>query len=294
MKCMECGSTDSSFDDRLGYHICVDCGLVLNVEIFEESHTPIARVADSKYNLGSTISNGNSKQARKHRFELNHLKSEGKTKYWSEGDIAAHNMCMMYLSYYRDRSNISLRDRVEHYYQELQKNRVLVGFPTDVRAAGLAYFILKDEGIFVSLKHLAKLSLISKSKIMRVAKKIAKFYRKSHIFSQRNIHEIVSACLDIADGHKTDRTAIFLFVEYVNDYYETINMRMGNGEIGAAIYIANKITGFGLTQEQIRNAVNTSDSTLRRHIGLICVLIEIDRSKLHNYEIQEIIGGIKK
>ena len=36
MKCSECGSFSSEFDERLGYTVCSDCGLVLNCDIFEE------------------------------------------------------------------------------------------------------------------------------------------------------------------------------------------------------------------------------------------------------------------
>jgi len=292
VKCMECGSTESSFDDRLGYHICSDCGLVLNVEIFEE--TSSAMESDSKYAMGSTIQFGNrSKTSVKHSLRLNHIKTEAKSKFWSEGDIATHNTCMMYLSPYKP-YKLSLRREVEHYYQELQRNRVLVGLPIEVRAAGLAYFILKDESIFVSLKSLQKTTGVHRSKIMRASKKIAKFYRKSHIFGVRNVHDVVTVCLDKSGADIKDRKPVYTFVDYVSNYYETVNVRVGNGEIAGAVYIACKMLDYPVLQRELASTVNISEVTLRIHIKKICELIQIERTILNKYNVNKIIGGIRE
>ena len=37
MRCDECGSRQTSFDERLGERVCDDCGLVIVVEQFEET-----------------------------------------------------------------------------------------------------------------------------------------------------------------------------------------------------------------------------------------------------------------
>ena len=37
MKCVECESTTTTFDERMGETICADCGLILSVNIFEET-----------------------------------------------------------------------------------------------------------------------------------------------------------------------------------------------------------------------------------------------------------------
>jgi transcription initiation factor TFIIIB Brf1 subunit/transcription initiation factor TFIIB len=291
VKCIECSSTESSFDDRLGYHICSDCGFVLNVEMFEE--TSNVGESDSKYGVGSIIQLGESTTtSRKYNLRLNHLKTETKSKFWSEGDIATHNTCMMYLSPYKP-YKLSLRREIEFYYQELQRNRILIGLPTEVRAAGLAYFILKDESIFVSLKSLQKTSGVHRSKIMKASKKIAKFYRKSHIFGIRDIHDVVTICLDKSGADIKDRSLIYNFVDYVSNYYETVNVRVGNGEIAGAVYIASKMLGHSVLQRELASTVNISEVTLRIHIRKICELIQIERTILNKYNINKIIGGIR-
>ena len=57
MKCDECGSRDSSFDERMGERICNECGLVMVQEVFEET----VRVTDntSKDNWGNLGSDTN-------------------------------------------------------------------------------------------------------------------------------------------------------------------------------------------------------------------------------------------
>ena len=37
LKCEECGSRNNSFNESLGETVCDDCGLVLDVEIFEQT-----------------------------------------------------------------------------------------------------------------------------------------------------------------------------------------------------------------------------------------------------------------
>tara|TARA_B100000035_G_C21013448_1_gene560710 strand:+ start:852 stop:1730 length:879 start_codon:yes stop_codon:yes gene_type:complete len=291
VKCIECESTDSTFDDRLGYHICSDCGLVLNIELFEETTT--ATESDSKYGLGSVIHGSDStKTSIKHNLRFNQIKTEHRSKFWTEGDIATHNTCMMFLSPYKP-YKLSLRGEVEHYYQELQRNRILVGLSSEVRAGGLAYFILKDEKIFVSLKHFEKTTGLHKRDIMRASKKIAKFYRKAHIFGVRDIHNIVTVCLDKSNADIDNRNPIYAFVDYVSNHYEAVNVSVSNGEIAGAVYIACKMLGYPVLQRELASTVNVAEPTLRRHIQNICDLIKIERTILNKYNINEIIGGIR-
>ena len=37
MKCKECGTYEDEFDDRMGELICIGCGFVKDVHIFEET-----------------------------------------------------------------------------------------------------------------------------------------------------------------------------------------------------------------------------------------------------------------
>ena len=41
MKCVECNCTTTTFDERMGETICADCGLILSVNIFEETSKTI-------------------------------------------------------------------------------------------------------------------------------------------------------------------------------------------------------------------------------------------------------------
>ena len=52
LRCTECEGSDFEVDDRLGEHVCVNCGYVQVSNIFEETSKTIV-TTDHHYNIGS-------------------------------------------------------------------------------------------------------------------------------------------------------------------------------------------------------------------------------------------------
>jgi len=298
MKCIECDSLESTFDERLGYHTCSDCGLVLSVEIFETSDkkkltNPLA--SDTTHNLGSHIWRGDEgKLSRKHGLVFQNMRTKRK-QFVRQGDNETHSLCMMFISPYKslmaDRDLV--RDRIENLYQQLQRQRVLVGYTRDSRAAGLAYFMLKDEGAYVSLKEITKTTGVPTRELIRSAKKIAKFFRKSHIFGQRNLNQMITRCLDNAETPIEDRQSIYRLVEYIANYYDALNMRFADSEVAASIWIAGKMTGETILQRDVQEAMNVSVVTVRLQVRAICTTLNLDSKRLKQYNVNDVINGVR-
>ena len=298
MKCIECDSLESTFDERLGYHTCSDCGLVLSVEIFEVSDkkkltNPLT--SDTTHNLGSHIWRGDEgKLSQKHGLVFQNMRTKRK-QFVRQGDNETHSLCMMFISPYKslmaDRALV--RDRVENLYQQLQRHRVLVGYTRDSRAAGLAYFMLKDEGAYVSLKEIAKTTGVPTKELIRSAKKIAKFFRKSHIFGQRNLNQMITRCLDNTETPVEDRQSIYRLVEYVANYYDALNMRFADSEVAATVWMAGKMAGETILQREVQQAMNVSVITVRLQVKAICNTLNLDRKRLEHYNIDDVVDGVR-
>jgi len=293
MKCIECDSIESTFDERLGYHICSECGLVIGVEIFEED-SRLERSSDTTYNLGSHIDWDSTGVARRHRFKHQHLRTKSK-QHFRQGDYKTHSICMMFISPYKslmtDRDRV--RDRIEHLYQQLQRYTILNGLSRESRAAGLAYFMLKDEGAYVSLKEMTKTTGVPQKELIRSAKKIARFFRKSHIFGQRNLNQMISRCIENVSSTIEDRQDIYRLVEYIANYYDTLNMRFADSEVAASVWIAGKMTGETILQREVQEAMNISEVTVRIHVREICSTINLDRKRLKQYNVNDVVNGVR-
>ena len=138
MKCDECGARNSQFDERMGEHICNDCGLVIVTEIFEETvrlvdDGKIIKEADKGY-LGSFITGDNS-----YKFTR-----WGKGSVYSESVQKALTSCNMVLATVAPQMN--LKDRVEELYLNFLNKGIFGMTSHEARATAVVYYALLENG----------------------------------------------------------------------------------------------------------------------------------------------------
>ena len=173
-------------------------------------------------------------------------------------------------------------DHVVYLYQRLMQHQILRGHSIEDRAAGLAYFILNDNGN-VSLKDFVKTSGVEMKRVVRTAKKIAKFYRKSHIFAERNIPNMVTGFLDWFEENCVsirDRRDFFNFVEFIQNKYNERDLRFADSQLATTLWIAGKLTDTPIRQIESTNLENERPimDSLRR------ILIEITEGRSKDYD----------
>ena len=197
MKCVECNCTTTTFDERMGETICADCGLILSVNIFEESSKNIFLTEKSKgyisnnynqnsndsYKLGSIIERKDVKSKtdyalRTNNMRMNHNDSENKV-------LVATGI---YLSYY---NGGKLKNEVIKKFRILKDEHLVRGLPLDDVAAGIVYYVLKERGVPVSLKDYSKKINVPIKNIMRTSKRVTRKFGKPHIFSQLKTDEML-------------------------------------------------------------------------------------------------------
>jgi len=307
MKCSECGSFSTEFDERLGYTVCSDCGLVLNCDIFEERVGLKLNTSDTRYQqhwnhsvdnnktLGSLVGGwqDQTNHTRKHRLGLLNKRVTSDTRYHSRTDSQGHRMCVMFMSPHKSGDAIDT-DHVVYLYQRLMQHQILRGHSIEDRAAGLAYFILNDNGN-VSLKDFVKTSGVEMKRVVRTAKKIAKFYRKSHIFAERNIPNMVTGFLDWFEVNCKsvhDRRDFFNFVEFIQNKYNERDLRFADSQLATTLWIAGKLTDTPIRQIDVKQYFSVSEVTLRTHTDIISEMLGIERKNIHLYGLDEIMQNV--
>ena len=178
MKCSECNSITTTFDERMGETICADCGLILSVNMFEETNVSVrisnkafgnsfSKTRDADFNgLGSII--GRQDITNRKTFSL--FEEQKRTVY----DSSTTNFRLsasMFLSYYNGKNLLAEATRK---YKTMKEEHLVRGLPIENVAAGIVYYVLKDKGTPVSLKEFSRQSKIPIKNIVRTSKRAKK------------------------------------------------------------------------------------------------------------------------
>lgn len=305
MKCIECESTTTTFDERMGETICADCGLILSVNIFEETScvklvddrdtSYYARGIDNMY-VGSYIMNKDIRNRKD--FSLQRENIRMKTN-GSENKVSVASG--MYLSYY---NSGKLKNEVIKKYRILKDEHLIRGLPLDDVAAGIVYYVLKERGIPVSLKDYSKKIKVPVKNIMRTTKRVTRKFGKPHIFSQLNTDEIVSSIIDKLNSREKTRFKesiegnirmdCYNFVDYAKQCYDNFDLTFTVSDIVAALWIVGQnYNSKSITQVALADCSTVSEVTIREKVRKMCNNLNLDRNKLGTYTTKNIMNGVR-
>ena len=311
MKCVECNCTTTTFDERMGETICADCGLILSVNIFEETSNSFSTTTsklgsyngynyyqnvDNVYKLGSIIERSDVKSKtdyalRTNNIRMNHNDSENKV-------LVATGI---YLSYY---NGGKLKNEVVKKYRILKDEHLVRGLPLDDVAAGIVYYVLKERGVPVSLKDYSKKIKVPVKNIMRTSKRVTRKFGKPHIFSQLNIDETVSSIIDKLNSREKTRYKekiegdirmdCYNFVDYANQCYDNFDLTFTTSDIVAALWIVGQnYNSRSITQLGLADCSTVSEVTIREKARKMCNTLNLDRNKLGSYTTENIMNGVR-
>jgi transcription initiation factor TFIIB len=182
MKCDECGSRNNTFDERMGERICDDCGLVIQVEAFEEtvrlSMGEDGSFRSKDYGLGSETTF--MKRARSSRDESERTLENG------------YRVMRMVVSSLKLPFNIN--DRLEQIYRELMAKGILSGSSLETRATAIVYYALKENRTPATLKEVCGEFQVQSKLVRKLTRRITRHYGNnvlrnddSHFLMQRAI-----------------------------------------------------------------------------------------------------------
>ena len=286
----------------MGETICDDCGLILSVNIFEETEVPnldkrvwnnngltyLSRNKDT--GLGSIIQKGDVKTPNDFYKFKNQIRHASFYKTTTERNMM--HTAGMFLSYYNGNKFLS---EILVKYRNMKEAHLLRGLHSEHIAAGIVYYVLKDRGVPISLKKFSKKINVRIKDIMRTTKRVTKRFGKPHIFSDVNSNEIINVILDnVTLYNKDNKVNFYWFVEYVEQFYKKADENISYTDIISAIYVAARITEENrITQSFLSKHYPLSTVTIRNKVKKICLMIDLEYENLKLYEIENIINGVR-
>jgi len=323
MKCSECNSITTTFDERMGETICADCGLILSVNIFEESKVRLNNsgsiVLDADFNgLGSMIVR--SDVSDKRSFSL--FEQQKRTTYDSSSRKFRLS-ASIFLSYYNGKD---LLQEATKKFITMKEEHLVRSLPLENVAAGIVYYILKDKGFSVSLKEFSKQTKIPVKNIVRTSKRAKKKFGSTD-FDFTNIDNIITETIErirvrqqvtvrrfnkthinTPEGYKIFRNNrstfediqgdlrrdCYRFAEYVKGCYDLFDETLTKSDIIASMWVVSQIhNSQSITTAALSECGGFSEVTLRDKRKRICSNLKLDIDKIKLYTIDNIIDGVR-
>tara|TARA_R100001510_G_C7633430_1_gene191964 strand:+ start:180 stop:1106 length:927 start_codon:yes stop_codon:yes gene_type:complete len=306
---MNCDSTSTYVDDRLGETVCSDCGLVLVSNIFEdrvsqslplnEDGTEALRIGD-KGRLGSVFNSTGFSGSYIKRLSRTQLKFKGRQQQsLNRGFIELNMVLSPYLP------NNSLKERAHHYYKRLFFSREMQGYNIDIRAAAIALIVLRENGIPVTVFEVAQNNSLPNSKVSKCARKLARALNKPYIlhsmpiksWSDRVTHDLIISKYgneELKRNFKKDSAEV---IEYVHNYVTSRDITFTKSYMASALWITVCLRAFGtqpeFTQHEIGNATNCTPVSLRNRNKETFSMFNVDKKALAKMTVKQFIAGVR-
>ena len=308
VKCEECASRNVVNDTQKGEIYCGDCGLVMLDELMEESISTRERPGDPEsdlsheslrpgFKLGSQVgrftkegSFDRSKKGRILRTTAKRLTKNSQEKN-TEKALMLCNMLVAEFSHTR-----VLKDRVAWIYQRLQQVDLLRGSSLEVRAAAIVYYTFKELGINRTIPEIIEKNGAHPRQVARLARKIATYFRKPWVLSQKNIRQDVEKyCAMLGTRRPFTNAAIDVGVlceRLASEKYITTNA----GFTAACIYMAGQLQKGACTRTQgeISDICNITEVTLRNNMLIILEMVHLTREQFKELTLEEFLEGVRR
>jgi len=291
--CVECSCTSSTFDERLGEVVCDDCGLVQVVRPFEETVSWISakekyiptKDNDSTKGLGSYIME--TRNNNDYRMKMQHIRARPVTE--TEKRTILHTR--MYLSYYN--ASKEVLDKVPRNYRSLREDRVTRGIPVEHIAAGLSYFMLKEAGYGVTLKKHSNQIKVEFATIAKYAKRIARHFNKSYVFSDQNPVQTLRNTLERMDKVSSDyRQSCILVAEKIFRTLEGSTIRYTPNMQNSTLWLVARMMGEPHSQRVIiKAALNGSEMGIRTSVPEMLGYLGLTKEKMLSLSVDEFLSG---
>lgn len=319
MKCAECGSHKSSFNDMLGETCCDDCGLVISFIPFEEtsylkklsdvhigdSHGQHAQNATkgrffaTNDGLGSNIPIVDKKSRKLARTQLRQSSRYrgGLTQADKEFQVIVRNIIYQYGLVGETKHDIA--DRCMKLRRRLQEKHVARGHSAEFMANCITYLIFKEIKIPVSLRRHVSVTGESRKRLSKVTRRWAKHMTNPQIHQQQDVTLMVSNALNLLQtniGETLDsefREKTHILGIYLEKQYTALDMSYRNSTNAMCIWMASLMEGYSYRQSDIASVCETTAQTIRLQLRQFYSLFEMDKRMLQQTTVEEFVSGIR-
>lgn len=299
MKCKECNGIEFEYNDWLLEQSCVQCGYVMFTKPFEETvHVKVGEgdnFGSDKGTLGSLI--GKDGVESKHlRRAIRTTRSRVQSTIYSKGnerETLFYATLRVLLSSYAtsDTNSINvIKEDILSYFRTLDSKHQLRGYTNDERAAALSYIVFREHGWPVTLHSISKHSDVSRSRVSKVARKLAGRLGKSSVLSQVPFVSWCEREANIMGGEEYGLSAINL-APVMQDFFLKYGFPLTRVQVATTLYMCSLLCGYKYTQRNIGKQLKTYPISMRQSLERICKQMGIKRDDLLMMSLDDFING---
>jgi transcription initiation factor TFIIB len=307
IKCSECNSRELSVDSNSGETYCEECGLVLEENIFEETSAGREKDSDPQsdrthnpnrvgFTLGSMVGTTNvdgTKDRSQTGRTLRRLNQRVSLKSHEKNRSKGFALVTMLVSEFV--SSPAFREQAVWNYKRIHDNQVLKGMSLETRAAAVVYYTFKENGISRTIEEICRKNMSHPRQVAKCARRIATFFRKPWILSQKNIDQDVEKYCSQLGVNRLFTTSAIKLTSLMHNIAEQRYMNVNAGFTAACIYLTGILltpTVAPRTQMEISNALNITEVTLRTNLRKALKMVDRTKEDLPHMSYDEFMEGV--
>ena len=319
MKCKECGTYEDEFDDRMGELICIGCGFVKDVHIFEETSPAdvlinkagryLSENDDGVGKLGSYIQPHAAFGYHNVRHPINRSlvrklqSTQQRYRNNKEASVQRGYMeCNMILSPYLP--NKPLQNAVHTYYKRLFYGHKFGGHTISIRACALTLICMREIGIPITIAEIAEKNQEDPHKISKCCRLLARHLGVATLLHSMPINPWIDrVCNDIVVERYGDSRKLQEWqqdarsvVEYIHNQVTQNDIHFSKSYMATSFWIVSMLRRQGhpeVTQQQICDACNCTAVALRKVAKRVFGMLKVDKEKLEVLTVEQFVSGVR-
>jgi|13_taG_2_1085334.scaffolds.fasta_scaffold02280_4 transcription initiation factor TFIIIB Brf1 subunit/transcription initiation factor TFIIB len=305
MKCIECKSEQNEYNERLGEITCSDCGFVHIENMPEETvsgygHQDFYVRNGDRGVLGSIFSLSDMKH-QKNKSLMRNLYRTAKFSRSEESMKKGITICNMVLSYHQP--SPALKELVASNYKRIYKSGQMRGIILEVRAVAVVFYTLRELGVSVLLKDIAKRNNVSPKRASKVSKRVARILGKPWVLHQINTDGwITVTCQSLEADSRVATLSDFTsdakrVARYLKTFMDRRDLTFTRVNLATSIYIASifrrQIGLSNYSQIEVAKAAGVVDTSVRLGLRNFLKMNGMTKSEMLQMPMEMFLEGIR-
>ena len=268
MICSECNNTEFKFNETLGETECVECGLVMITEPFEQE---------------ISLFDGDGNMLRSRDVLLGSKAVNKYDKTMPTHILVGKRMTVMLATSITQ--SRAIVERCEQAYMSCFKKGVFGRSDYEVRASALVYYVLRERNLPYSLNEICQEFGVRPNLVVKQAKAIAKHFNNPGVFSLSNNIGMVEKHAEKLGGLAFSRTCGLLY-SFFERRIEEQQENFRPYTHGGIIYLGSLCDYKRITQTQVAETVGCTQRTIQQEFSRLMKMIGKNKKQIEGKGIE--------
>lgn len=263
--CAECGSSESEYSDRFGEQVCIDCGLVIIIEPFEQGiiqfKDDVEVVSKDFGRLGTS--------------------NDGFPRHIKKG-LHFCNMALNAIA-----PQIKIHDRVSKLYIEVHNKGIFTSHSLEDRASAVVFYALRENNTPFSMVDVCSEYSSNPKNVFAIVRKINLNFRSRAYRSTNHEFSIAREASKFRRGLEFENSCKKVLARLEANMDE-IYFSRGKAYYASICWMASLLLSIKLTQREIAEKTGFSAQSINKKAKELCVLLGFEKTSEMKGKINEV------